>query len=499
MLRPIVLALALTLPLPASAAADVSLVRGAFGHGIVSAGSAPPCMTPPATPATRRVDCGAIGAADFSTCGPVGTDTHCNITLTAQAPNPGWAFKEWAAVSSRCAGGTAACTFRTRERDCDANGGNCVEREFGPFLMVAVFENRRSPTVTFGRAPAEGDVVFDDSATQTFTWTTDEDDEAPTFRCAREGGRFEACTSPHTLRDLSDGEHFLCVFGIDASGSPSNQPDCRTWRQEITPVVEIVAAPPAVTTATDASFTYASSKTGPGFGFECALDGAPFAPCLAEGRRMSGLSTGPHEFSVRVVLGTAATAAVTHTWRVEPPAEPEPLFVPLLVPPAPVVDTDEDGFPRELDCNDRSARIRPGTREIPGNAIDENCDGVRAPFPRVAAVIAANYVADEDETRFTRLRITEVPRGGKVRLRCSGPRRACPFARRSLKVTRAGKADALVGRRRGLLFRAGALVEVSVTAPDAIGRVRRFRVLVDRVPRVQDLCLRPNAKRPHRC
>lgn len=441
MLRPIVLAVALTLPLPASAAADVSLVRGAFGHGIVSAGSAPPCTTPPATPATRRVDCGTIGAADFSTCVPVLRDLLCNITITAQAPNPGWAFKEWATVSSRCAGGAApTCTFRTRETDCDVNGNNCVMREFGPFLMVAVFENRRSPTVTIERGPAEGDVVIDDSATQTFTWTTDEDDEAPTFRCFRDSGPSTPCTSPHTWNDIGDGQHFFCVAGFDASGSPSNVPACRRWRQETTPTVEILTGPPAVTASTDAAFTYASNKA---VSFECRLNAAPFAPCAAGGERFSDLRHGLHEFAVRVVLHGRVGGAATHAWRIDPPfaqapVAPEPLVVPLLVPPAVAVDADRDGFPRELDCNDRKASIRPATLEIPGNNVDENCDGVRAPFPRLTPVISASGVAYLKETRFTRLQATGVP--AKAGCNCAAPGRAGPVRSRGARCGSPGPA-----------------------------------------------------------
>ena len=84
-------------------------------------------------------------------------------------------------------------------------------------------------------------------------------------------------------------------------------------------------------------------------------------------------------------------------------------------------------------------------------------------------------------------------------------RRECPIKRvAALEVSGAGRADGLSAlsrkdRKRGLVLKRGARLEVRITMAGAIGQTVAYAVKPDRFPKPKQLCLPPGASAPVDC
>jgi hypothetical protein len=236
---------------------------------------------------------------------------------------------------------------------------------------------------------------------------------------------------------------------------------------------------PVLTTGNAAFSFHASEDTTT---FQCAVDGSAPTACNSP-VSFAGLGRGLHSFSV------FATDAAHNQ-------DPSPAQARWLI----AADADGDGyldanpFGGAVDCNDHAASISPGAAEVPGNRVDENCDGVIAPFQRVTTTFSFSWRASNCHKciRVTRLAAVNVVAGTALRLKCAGP--GCRFIRtvrpRSKDVSRV---DLLKVLRRHRL-RAGTTIELRGTIPGAIGSAKRLQVVRKRGAfDVKDttLCLSP--------
>ena len=141
-----------------------------------------------------------------------------------------------------------------------------------------------------------------------------------------------------------------------------------------------------------------------------------------------------------------------------------------------------------------SAPVTPVAAPVPTATATAVATATATPVPRVDARVTARGRVRRGRTRVRRLRVTRVPAGAKVQLRCA-PRRRCSLKRaRALKVSRTGAAGA-----RRLVLRRGATLEVRVTLPGAIGQAVRYRAVRKRFPRPERLCLPQGVKTPQTC
>jgi hypothetical protein len=339
------------------------------------------------------------------------------------------------------------------------------------------------------------------------------------FECRLDAAAFAPCgngsTGSRTYNSLADGTHTFRVRARNGEFVDAI-PATRTWTIDATPPNTTITAGPeegSLTESTMAQFGFTSSEPI-GATFECRLDGAPFAACPAP-KELSGLGAGIHTFEVRAkdAAGNADPTPAKRTWTVEP-------------------DVDGDGYTTATDCDDADASVNPGRPEVPGNGVDEDCDGAdavattgagtgggepqpgggtpgagtpgggptqdgaSAPGPKpVPFKLTLRYHLGKAFTTLRSFRVDGAPKGARVTVSCKG--KGCPRKARTFTIKKSRQAVPGYARKR---LRPGWVLTVTVRRAGHVTAVRTIKVkrgkpLVASAPR----CLPAGAKEPRAC
>jgi hypothetical protein len=377
---------------------------------------------------------------------------------------------------------------------------------------VSVLRNTTPPQTTVASGPSGPS----SDATPTFAFAADE--PGAKFACSVDGSAFAACPTPFTTAPLADGPHSLLVRATDPAGNADASPASRTFQVDATAPATAVDSGPAGLTA-DATPTFGFSSDEPAT-FACRVDGAAFAACAAP-YTTPPLADGTHRFEVRATdaVGNAdATPAsrslVVDTTPPETRIASGPRRATTDRTPAFRFSGGEPGaaFACRVDgaafsaCSSpfTAGRLRPGRHTFQVFATDAAGNVDATPAGRSFLVLRTLRV-DIDElwavggqaSRALRFVINRVPTGAGVSVRCNRDEE-CGFAKRRVRPNRRGRAN-MIGLLRGRELSLGTVVEVRVTARNAVAVITRYRVVSWKAPRKTVVCLRPGEKRPGRC
>jgi hypothetical protein len=160
-------------------------------------------------------------------------------------------------------------------------------------------------TITKGPSGPHG------SRTATFEFASEDEDAV--LACRLDQGAWTACSSPHVVRELTEGDHVFRVRARDAAGNETEQ--ARAFRVDVT-------APRTTLTLDRNAGRFVFSANESGTRFECSLDGAAWRSCTSP-QPLPSLSPGDHSFQVRATdaAGNVGPAARVN-FRIEPPPPP---------------------------------------------------------------------------------------------------------------------------------------------------------------------------------
>jgi 6-phosphogluconolactonase (cycloisomerase 2 family) len=309
-----------------------------------------------------------------------------------------------------------------------------------------------------------------------------------------------ACTTASAVSNCRTGTAMSNVYGVQVSPdgrfiytSDVGSHSLQTFKRD--------SAGPSCGTS---SVTVQAGSVAP-IPFPCSdIDGDSFSTTIVAPPTLGSL--GAIDNTVHAVLYAAPqnqNGTTSFTFRSTYPDGSFPsgvgtVNVTVVGAPGPV-DADRDGFPRATDCNDNNAKINPLAKEIRGNKVDENCDGVKAPFFDIRSTVVPLWQLDGNRFIVRGLLLKNLIKGWKVTISCKG--KGCPFKSKKVKkkAVKSGTFEAVkkLGAKR--TFRSGNVITVKFTAPKRNTKFAIYTLKGGKVPVGKAQCQTVGTKKRRAC